>query len=69
MTDDYMEIQISLARPEQELLFDPQTSGGLLLSVPHSQADQVLAALFAAGVKSAVPVGEVLTGPPALVVV
>lgn len=34
----------------QDLIFDPQTSGGLFLSVDPSQADQALAALKAAGV-------------------
>jgi len=45
---------------EEELLFDPQTSGGLLLSVPGGQADQLVAALKQAGVQAAARIGEVL---------
>jgi len=44
------------------ILFDPQTAGGLLLSVARSDAAAVLDALKSAGV-SAVEIGEVL--PPA----
>jgi selenide,water dikinase len=45
---------------EEELLFDPQTSGGLLLSVPHAQVEEITAALKEAGVETAVPVGDVV---------
>ena len=45
---------------EQELLFDPQTSGGLLLSLPDAQADDLLAALKKAGVETAARVGQVV---------
>lgn len=47
---------------EEELLFDPQTSGGLLLSLPAVQADDLLAALKEAGVEDAARVGEVVGG-------
>jgi selenide,water dikinase len=46
---------------ELELLFDPQTSGGLLLAVPAAQADGLIARLKKEGVETAVRVGEVLT--------
>ena len=45
---------------EEELLFDPQTSGGLLLSLPAAQADELLKALRHAGVDAAVRVAEVV---------
>ena len=44
---------------EQDLLFDPQTSGGLLLAVPESQTEELVAQLKKAGVETAVRVGEV----------
>ncbi len=45
---------------EQELLFDPQTSGGLLLVVSAAQADDLIASLKNAGIETAVRVGEVV---------
>jgi len=44
--------------PAQELLFDPQTSGGLIFSVPRPQKETLLAALESSGV-SARAIGEV----------
>jgi selenide,water dikinase len=55
------ELQVKLSAAEEELLFDPQTSGGLLLSVPDSQADELVRSLRAAGVEAAARVAEVLT--------
>jgi selenide,water dikinase len=48
-----------LTREEEELLFDPQTSGGLLLSVPASQAGDLVQRMKQAGVQDAVVIGEV----------
>jgi len=45
---------------EEELLFDPQTSGGLLLSLPAAEADNLLAALKEVGVDTAARVGKVV---------
>ena len=45
---------------ELELLFDPQTSGGLLLAIPDSQADDLVARLKKEGIETAARVGEVL---------
>jgi selenide, water dikinase len=55
--------RLSLGVAEEELLYDPQTSGGLLLAVPGSEADDLVAALRQAGVHAAVRIGEV-TGEP-----
>jgi len=49
-----------LSTDEEDLLFDPQTSGGLLLSVPEDQADALAAALKDAGVETAARVGAVV---------
>lgn len=57
-----LDMQITLSPPEEELLYDPQTSGGLLLSLPKSQADEMLLVLHQKGVK-ATCIGEVLDEP------
>jgi len=69
MTQEKLEIRASLTSIEEKALYDPQTSGGLLLSVPHSQAENLLSALSAAGVRTAVRVGEIVEGSPGIVVV
>jgi selenide,water dikinase len=46
---------------EQDMLFDPQTSGGLLLVVSAAQADDLIASLKNDGIETAVRVGEVVT--------
>jgi selenide,water dikinase len=43
----------------QDLLYDPQTSGGLLIAVPKVKASRLLKKLHAAGVNEAVIIGEV----------
>ena len=58
----FWEAAKTMSSKEEELLFDPQTSGGLLLSVPEAEADDLIAALLAAGVESAVRVAEVIDG-------
>ncbi len=52
-----------LSREEEELLFDPQTSGGLLLSVPSTEADRLITELKRTGIETAARVGEVIAGP------
>ena len=53
---------------DRDVLFDPQTSGGLLLCAPADRADALLAALIAAGHRAAA-IGEVIPGPARLEVV
>ena len=65
----HLDIQISLSSHEEELLYDPQTSGGLLLALPDFQGDELIAALTAANVQTAVKVGEVVKAPVGIVVV
>ena len=57
-----------LDRIRREILFDPQTSGGLLLSTPPGNAPALLAALLAEGHQAA-DIGEVLEGPVRIEVV
>lgn len=65
----HLDMQITLKAPAEELLYDPQTSGGLLLAVPGSQADNLISALEAANVQTAVRIGEIVAEPVGIVVV
>lgn len=56
----YVEIEGSRSAEQQELLFDPQTSGGLLIAVAAAQADDLIAALKKEGIDAATRVGEVV---------
>ena len=56
----YVEIEGSRSTEQQELLFDPQTSGGLLIAVAAAQADDLIAALKKEGIDAATRVGEVV---------
>ncbi|WP_031554546.1 selenide, water dikinase SelD [Parvularcula oceani] len=53
------------AGPLRDLLFDPQTAGGMLASVPAGKAESVLAQFRAAGEPVSV-IGQVTEGPPRL---
>lgn len=64
-----VELQISLPPADEELLFDPQTSGGLLLALPKEQAGALIAALHESGVQAAVCIGETVSGSAGITVV
>jgi selenide,water dikinase len=55
-----MEFGGELDEPSQTLMFDPQTSGGLLVSLPEAEAESYVASLHARGVTRAAVIGEVL---------
>jgi selenide,water dikinase len=64
----HLEMRASLSVHEEELLYDPQTSGGLLLVVPQDRADELVRALHRNGVHAAVRIGEVLDEPAGITV-
>ncbi len=64
-----LEVQRDLSRLDIGLLYDPQTSGGLLLALPADQADRLLQALYHAGVNYAVKIGEVTANEAGIVLV
>ncbi len=65
----YAELAAGLSEEQTNLLFDPQTSGGLLVAAAPDAADRVRAILAAAGLEAhAEPVGQ-LTSAPGLRVV
>jgi len=61
---DYREAMVDfagdVARERRDVLFDPQTSGGLLLAVRPEEAADLVTALKASGVAEAADIGEVL---------
>lgn len=65
---DVVEDRVGLRPVQTELLFDPQTSGGLLIAAPADQADALLDELLAGGHRAAA-IGEVVEGPARVEVV
>jgi selenide,water dikinase len=55
-----------VADPRYALLFDPQTAGGLLASVPADQAVSCMAALKLAGYAHTAAIGRILPAGDAL---
>jgi selenide,water dikinase len=58
-----VDMNIEVPKYLQDILYDPQTSGGLLMAVPKAKAPRLLKKLLAAGVAEAAIVGEVLKEP------
>lgn len=65
----YVDFAASVPQRVQDLLFDPQTSGGLLIAVADGEAERLVAALKAQGIDCAAIVGEVVAGPVGRIVV
>ncbi len=53
----------TVERTRQDVLFDPQTSGGLLICVSPAHAVGIIAALKDSGIGDAADIGEILDGP------
>jgi selenide,water dikinase len=53
----------------KDMLFDPQTSGGLLISLAPKAAESLLDRLHEAGVCQAAVIGEAVAGPTGRVMV
>ncbi len=64
----HFKMTAALDSSEDELLYDPQTSGGLLLSLPSDQAGKLLGQLREAGIK-AENIGEVIAEPVGITVI
>jgi len=57
-----LRLERNLSSEEEQLLYDPQTSGGLLLALPMIQAKELVVDLNKAGVKAVALIGEVTEG-------
>ena len=64
----HLTMRAKLSREEEELLYDPQTSGGLVLAVPAAQAAELVAALKKAGTPVAAYIGDVVPAPVGITV-
>ena len=64
-------VQFDAAVPEtiRVLLFDAQTSGGLLIAVPANRADSLVAALKNEQTPAAARIGRIVSGPPGTITV
>jgi len=56
----FIEVGRDVGEELESLLYDPQTSGGLLISVPEKKAARLLRELREAGVEDAVAIGRVV---------
>ncbi len=54
----FIDVRDTIERWNEELLFDPQTSGGLLIAVRESEADDLCAKLRESGLEHATVVGH-----------
>jgi selenide,water dikinase len=52
-----------------DILFDPQTSGGLLISLPAENADELLDKMHEEGINDAAIIGEILEKPKGNIIV
>lgn len=46
--------RISIPRPLEDILYDPQTSGGLLIALPEKEASECMDKMLSAGVEAAI---------------
>jgi selenide,water dikinase len=67
--EGFVEMAPSVDRLLQDVLFDPQTSGGLLISLEGSDADDLLRELTEKGIRDAAIVGEVVSEPKGKILV
>ncbi len=59
----------SVPREVMDLLYDPQTSGGLLFSIASNEASQALQELHQAGISKAAIIGECILDPKGKILV
>jgi len=64
-----VEFASSVDRISQDVFFDAQTSGGLLICVERDMANDLLQELMENGIKDAAIIGEVLTEPKGKIIV
>ena len=70
LVKDFLRDESTLPAIQKEILYDPQTSGGLMAALPASQAPELVQLLKKAGTPSAASIGTVLEvdGTPGLLI-
>ena len=58
-----VEISKDVPRYLEDILYDPQTSGGLLISLPEKNARTLLNLMHDHGIEAAAIIGSVVSGP------
>ncbi len=66
---DMVEIKTGLPDWAQPVLFDPQTSGGLLIALPSNDADSLVEKMHSKGLHSVANIGEVVAKPSGKILV
>ncbi len=66
---DMVDVEQGIPQYLLDILFDPQTSGGLLIAVPEEKASRLLERLHEEGVTEAAIIGEVVAEPKGRIVV
>ncbi|NNK84724.1 MAG: bifunctional NADH dehydrogenase FAD-containing subunit/selenide, water dikinase SelD, partial [Desulfobacterales bacterium] len=61
LSQGFLKTDKRLSEKEEELLFDPQTSGGLLLSLPESQSHELINQLRRQRIDHVVKIGEIVS--------
>jgi selenide,water dikinase len=59
MVEKHLRIETDVSLWHEEIVFDPQTNGGLLVAVTESQGESLVNALHAKGVTAARIIGSV----------
>ena len=66
---DMVKVAPGVPRWMADILFDPQTSGGLLFSLPAPQAEKLVSELHDSGISLASVVGDIIEEPCGMIVV
>jgi selenide,water dikinase len=64
-----VDISKNVSKIMVDILFDPQTSGGLLMSIPAADTEPLVKRMRRAGIKEASIIGEVVAKPKGKIVV
>ncbi len=64
-----VEFEPGVSTFQNDILFDPQTSGGLLMAVPPDKVNRMLDELHSAGVTNATLIGEIIDNPKGKIIV